>query len=122
MRIFRWAIFLGAVICSRSDRMNATRRDPRIVELDERIEAADGAERQRLRTERAALLDSVRNEKMGELAAKFDSIHSIERAVEVGSVNSIVAAGSLRPYLVDAIERGMRKAAGAELSALSGST
>jgi hypothetical protein len=48
---------------------------------------------------------------MGELAAKFDSIHSIERAVEVGSVSGIVAARSLRPYLIDAIERGMRKAA-----------
>ncbi len=105
------------------DVMNATLGDPRIAELDERIEAADGAERQKLRTERAVLLDTVRNEKMGELAAKFDSIHSIERAVEVGSVKSIVAAGSLRPYLVDAIERGMRKAAaGEELGALSGST
>ena len=46
---------------------------------------------------------------MGELAAKFDSIHSIQRAVEVGSVNGIVAAADLRPYLVDAIERGMAK-------------
>jgi hypothetical protein len=94
------------------DVMNATRSDPRIEEIDERIEAADGPERQRLRAERAVLLDMVRNEKMGELAAKFDGIHSIERAVEVGSVSGIVAPESLRPYLVDAIERGMRKAAG----------
>jgi acetyl-CoA carboxylase carboxyltransferase component len=94
------------------DVMNATRRDPRIAEIDERIEAADGAERQRLRTERAVLLETVRNEKMGELAAKFDGIHSIQRAVDVGSVSGIVAAEALRPYLVDAIERGMRKAAG----------
>ncbi len=94
------------------DVMNATRRDPRIAEIDERIESADGAERQRLRADRAALLETVRNEKMGELAAKFDRIHSIERAVEVGSVSGIVAAESLRPYLVDAIERGMRKIAG----------
>jgi hypothetical protein len=94
------------------DVMNTTRRDPRIAEIDERIEAADGAERQRLRAERAVLLETVRNEKMGELAAKFDRIHSIERAVDVGSVSGIVAAEALRPYLVDAIERGMRKAAG----------
>jgi acetyl-CoA carboxylase carboxyltransferase component len=101
------------------DVMTATRNDPRIVAIDERIEVADGAERQRLRTDRAVLLDTVRSEKMGELAAKFDSIHSIERAVEVGSVNGIVAAGSLRPYLVEAIERGMRKAAAPELSTLT---
>jgi acetyl-CoA carboxylase carboxyltransferase component len=100
------------------DVMTATRSDPRIASLDERIEASDGAERQRLRAERATLIEAVRNEKMGELAAKFDSIHSIERAVEVGSVSGIVAAASLRPYLVDAIERGMRKAAGAEMSAI----
>ena len=91
------------------DVMNATRRDPRIAEIDERIESADGAERQRLRADRAVLLETVRNEKMGELAAKFDRIHSIERAVEVGSVSGIVAAESLRPYLVDAIERGMQQ-------------
>jgi acetyl-CoA carboxylase carboxyltransferase component len=93
------------------DVMNATRRDPRIVAMEERIEAAGEAERQRLRVEHATLLETVRNEKMGELAAKFDSIHSIERAVDVGSVSGIVAARSLRPYLVEAIERGMRRVA-----------
>jgi acetyl-CoA carboxylase carboxyltransferase component len=101
------------------DVMNATRSDPRITEIDERIESADGAERQRLRAERAAILETVRNEKMGELAAKFDGIHSIERAVDVGSVSGIVAAEALRPYLVDAIERGMRKVAG-EVPLLTG--
>ena len=94
------------------DVMNATRRDPRMAEIDERIETADGADRQRLRAERALVLETVRNEKMGELAAKFDRIHSIDRAVDVGSVSGIVAAEALRPYLVDAIERGMRKVAG----------
>jgi len=88
----------------------ATRSDPRVVELEERIEAADGAEARRLRGELGSLMDTVRAEKMRELAHKFDSIHSIQRAVEVGSVNSIVAAADLRPYLVEAIERGMRKA------------
>jgi acetyl-CoA carboxylase carboxyltransferase component len=88
----------------------ATRSDPRIVELEERIEAAtDDGERRRMRAEHTALLETVRSEKMGELAAKFDSIHSIQRAVEVGSVSGIVGAADLRPYLIDAIERGMRK-------------
>ena len=87
----------------------ATRSDARVVELEERIEAAEGLDARRLRGELASLLDTVRAEKMGELAAKFDSIHSIQRAVEVGSVNSIVAAADLRPYLVEAIERGMKK-------------
>ena len=67
----------------------------------------------------SSLLESVRSEKMGELAAKFDSIHSIQRAVEVGSVSSIVAASDLRPYLVDAIERGMKRTADAEAESLA---
>ncbi len=78
--------------------------------LEERIEdCSDAAETRRLRAELASTLETVRSEKMGELAAKFDSIHSIQRAVEVGSVNGIVAAADLRPYLVEAIERGMAR-------------
>jgi acetyl-CoA carboxylase carboxyltransferase component len=87
----------------------ATRSDPRVLALEERIENADGGEARRLRGELSTLLETVRSEKMGELAGKFDSIHSIQRAVEVGSVSSIVAAADLRPYLIDAIERGMAR-------------
>jgi acetyl-CoA carboxylase carboxyltransferase component len=97
----------------------ATRSDARVVALEERIEAAEGTEASRLRGELSSLLESVRSEKMGELAAKFDSIHSIQRAVEVGSVSSIVAAGDLRPYLIDAIERGMKKTADTEVETLT---
>jgi hypothetical protein len=97
----------------------ATRSDPRVVALEEQIEAVDGAEARRLRSELSTLLETVRSEKMGELAAKFDSIHSIQRAVEVGSVSSIVAASDLRPYLIDAIERGMKRTADAEAETLS---
>ena len=88
-----------------------TGRDPRIAELDEQIATADGAERQRLRGEREARWPEVRSEKLGELAAEFDAIHSVERAVEVGSVDRIVPAASLRPALIDAVERGMRRPA-----------
>ncbi len=97
----------------------AVRRDERVTALEERIEAADGAERQKLRAEHVSLLETVRAEKMGELAAKFDSIHSIQRAVDVGSVSGIVAAGSLRPYLVEAIERGMAKAEAAHAEVIT---
>ncbi len=87
-----------------------TARDPRIAELDERIEAAEGAERQRLRAERAAAWPEVHAERLGELAAEFDSIHSVERALEVGSISRIIEPASLRPFLVDAVERGIGRA------------
>jgi hypothetical protein len=52
----------------------------------------------------------VRAEKLGEFAARFDAAHSVERAVRVGSVSGIVEPQTLRPFLIDAVERGMRRA------------
>ena len=49
----------------------------------------------------------MRAEKLGEVAAEFDRIHSIQRAVEVGSVDAIISVGQLRPAIIDAIERGL---------------
>jgi hypothetical protein len=97
----------AAVVFAR-DVEQAARRDERIAALDARIAAAEGAERQRLRARRAALWSDVLAEKRGDFAAEFDAAHSVERAVRVGSVTRVVAPASLRPYLIDAVERGMR--------------
>ena len=43
------------------------------------------------------------------MAAEFDAVHSIERAVKVGSVDAIISAADLRPRLIDAVERGLAK-------------
>ena len=102
----------AAVVFAREVAQSAD-RDPRIVELDERIAAAEGQERARLRAERSELWDRVRAEKQGEFAAEFDSVHSVERAVQMGSVHTIIPPAALRPYLIEAIERGMRRAADA---------
>ncbi len=83
--------------------------DPRISSLDERIASCGDADRQRLRAEREALWAEVRSQKLGEFAAEFDAIHSIERAVDVGSVERIIPTSELRPYLIGAVERGMRR-------------
>jgi len=99
----------AAVVFTR-DVEQAARRDERIVTLDERIAGAAGAERQHLRAQRTALWGDVRAEKRGEFAAKFDATHSIERAVRMESVTRIVAPAALRAYLIDAVERGMRRA------------
>src|SRR5215207_7938488 len=88
-----------------------TRTDPRVAELDERIAAADdGAERRRLRAERDAAWTAVRSEKLGELAAEFDAIHSVARAVDVGSVDRVIPASALRADLIETVERGVRRA------------
>ena len=69
----------------------AAREDPRITELDARIAAAEGAERQALRSERNAAWDEVLAQKRGAFAERFDQIHSVERAVKVGSVSTIIS-------------------------------
>jgi acetyl/propionyl-CoA carboxylase alpha subunit/acetyl-CoA carboxylase carboxyltransferase component len=86
-----------------------TRTDPRIAELDERLAAAEGAERPRLRAERESLWAEVRSQKLGELAGEFDAIHSVARAVEVGSVDRVIPASALRADLIETVERGVRR-------------
>jgi len=51
----------------------------------------------------------VRSEKLGEVADEFDRIHSVHRALKVGSLDRIISAAELRPYLIEAIERGMAR-------------
>jgi acetyl/propionyl-CoA carboxylase alpha subunit/acetyl-CoA carboxylase carboxyltransferase component len=63
-----------------------------------------------LRAELASAWPAVHADKLGELADEFDAAHSIERAREVGSVQAIVPAAGLRPYLIDAVRRGMERA------------
>lgn len=46
---------------------------------------------------------------LGQVAEEFDSTHSIDRAVSTGSVHHIVTATGLRPYLIDAVTRGMQR-------------
>jgi acetyl/propionyl-CoA carboxylase alpha subunit/acetyl-CoA carboxylase carboxyltransferase component len=88
-----------------------TDRDPRLAALRDRISDAPDTEVGRLRAELASLRDAVRSEKLGQVAAEFDAIHSIQRAQQVGSVDTIVAAADLRPYLIDAVERGIARIA-----------
>jgi acetyl/propionyl-CoA carboxylase alpha subunit/acetyl-CoA carboxylase carboxyltransferase component len=79
-------------------------RDPRIVDLDARLHLESGATRAALVTELTELRGEVRAEKIGEVAAEFDAVHSVHRAVEVGSVDAVVPAAELRPRIIAAIE------------------
>jgi acetyl/propionyl-CoA carboxylase alpha subunit/acetyl-CoA carboxylase carboxyltransferase component len=83
-----------------------TERDPRVAELSERA-AALGS-----RTELHEIYEEARAEKLREVAAEFDGVHSIQRALAVDSVDRIIPAAGLRPYVIDALDRGMEAAAG----------
>ena len=93
-----------------------TAADPRVADLHAAIgeATARGAhdEASALRAKLASAWPAVHAEKLGQLADEFDSAHSIERAREVGSVHVIVPAARLRPYLIDAVQRGMARTPG----------
>ncbi|HSP36152.1 MAG TPA: carboxyl transferase domain-containing protein [Frankiaceae bacterium] len=88
-----------------------TAADPRVTDVEAAVggavESDDDAGAARLRERLATVRSAVRSEKLGEVADEFDTQHSIERARSMGSVDTIVPAGRLRPYLVDAVQRGM---------------
>ncbi|MFG2107285.1 ATP-binding protein [Micromonospora chersina] len=85
-----------------------TAADPRVRDLEARVAAATGADRAALTAELDELRSSVRAEKLGEVATEFDRVHSIQRAVEVGSVDAVVRAAELRPRVIEAIEARLR--------------
>ena len=80
----------AAVVFTRELRAAAL-ADPRVAKL-----RASGVAHE-------AAFAEVLAEKQAELAARFDAIHSVERAQQVGSLHAIVAASSLRAYLIQTI-------------------
>jgi acetyl/propionyl-CoA carboxylase alpha subunit/acetyl-CoA carboxylase carboxyltransferase component len=83
--------------------------DPRVVKISKALDQASGSDRARLRTEYELTFKSVQSEKRKTMAEQFDAIHSVRRAMEVGSIDRVIPAGKLRPYLIDAVERGMSR-------------
>ncbi len=90
-----------------------TAADPRVADLQAGItEAVAGgahADAARLRAELTWVRSAVRSEKLSQVAGEFDDRHSMERARSMGSVHTIVSATRLRPYLADAVQRGIQR-------------
>ena len=85
-------------------------KDPRIQALNQALAEAEGATKASIRAELDELFKLVHSEKLGEVAAEFDRVHSVHRALEVGALHDILAPKTLRPFLIHAIERGLAKA------------
>jgi acetyl/propionyl-CoA carboxylase alpha subunit/acetyl-CoA carboxylase carboxyltransferase component len=83
------------------------RKDPSLQELSQAMANAEGVEKGRLRGQVDDLFKIVHSEKLGEMAAEFDRVHSVQRALAVGALNCIIPPANLRPYLIGAIERGI---------------
>ena len=98
----------AAVVFAREVEKRA-RRDPRVAALERALAEPGRGDRAELQRRLAEALDTVRSEKLGEVAVEYDRIHDIERARRVGSVQEILPAARLRPWLIEAVERGIRR-------------
>ncbi len=86
----------AAVVFAREAQARAM-RDPHLVELRRLSELRGDAES---RAEFDAAYRQVLLQKQSELGAEFDAIHTVERALEVGSLESLIAADRIRPFLI----------------------
>ncbi|MDO5067794.1 MAG: carboxyl transferase domain-containing protein [Propionibacteriaceae bacterium] len=93
----------AAAVVFAGDVAKRTAADPRVAGLEAALREAVGEERARLQVELEDVRSSVRAEKIGEIAAEFDAVHSIHRAVEVGSVDRVISVAELRPSIIETI-------------------
>jgi acetyl/propionyl-CoA carboxylase alpha subunit/acetyl-CoA carboxylase carboxyltransferase component len=100
----------AAVVFPRDVRAKV-QKDARIAEAQAALAAAkDDVSRARLRAEYDKVQAVVFAEKQGEVADYFDSVHNVQRAKDVGSLHDIIPADRLRPWLIEAVEAGMKQA------------
>jgi acetyl-CoA carboxylase carboxyltransferase component len=84
-----------------------TRSDPRVKEVQEQLMQADGTQQVALQVKLKEISTIVRSEKVGEVASEFDHIHNMQRAQRVGSIDHVIEPEAIRPYLIEALKRGI---------------
>ncbi len=100
----------AAVVFPRDVRAKV-QQDERIIAAQRALAAAkDDVSRARLHAELDKVHAVVFAEKQGEVADYFDSVHNVQRAKDVGSLHDIIAPESLRPWLIEAVEAGIKRA------------
>ena len=86
-----------------------TKSDPRVKELQEQLVQADETRMAALQGKLNEISTLVRSEKVGEVASEFDHIHTVQRAQRVGSIDHVIPPEAIRPYLIEALERGIER-------------
>jgi acetyl-CoA carboxylase carboxyltransferase component len=93
----------AAVVFPREVRRRA-QQDPRVVSAQEQLAEASPAERPRLEEALGKVQADVLLEKRGEVAREFDGIHTVQRAVDVGSLDRVIAPESLRASIIEELD------------------
>jgi acetyl-CoA carboxylase carboxyltransferase component len=86
----------AAVVFPREVRARVS-KDPRVVQLRSGLRSNATPEQQ---SAAERVLEQVNLEKKAEVAAEFDKIHSVERALQVGSLEQIISAKDIRSRLI----------------------
>ncbi|MCA0294547.1 MAG: ATP-grasp domain-containing protein [Actinobacteria bacterium] len=94
----------AAAVVFAGDVAKRTASDPRVASVEARLRTAHSPDRASLQLELADAQAVVRAEKISEVAAEFDGVHNIHRAVEVGSVDRVISAAELRPAIISSLE------------------
>lgn len=76
---------------------------PDLLAHQEQWRQSDPEERLVLDARRDDLVERVRAELRGEVAREFDAVHTVERALSVGSIDRIVEPSRLRPEIIGAV-------------------
>jgi len=97
----------AAAVVFAGDVAKRTAADPRVASVEAKLRTAHSQDRAALQLELADARAAVRAEKISEVAAEFDGVHNIHRAVQVGSVDRVISASRLRPEILAAIEAGL---------------
>jgi acetyl-CoA carboxylase carboxyltransferase component len=84
-----------------------TQQHPDIALLQEALKKAEGPQKKDLYKQLEMTLRQVRALMVGQIAEEFDREHSVQRALQVGSLHRIIAPERLRPEVIAALERGM---------------
>ena len=94
----------AAAVVFAGDVTKRTGADARVAALEASLRDAAPEQRAEIQVELADVRAAVRAEKISEIAAEFDGVHNIHRAVEVGSVDRVISPAELRPSIVQVIE------------------
>ncbi|MET0901200.1 MAG: carboxyl transferase domain-containing protein [Mycobacterium sp.] len=96
----------AAVVFTREVRARV-RQDAAVAALESQLAEAGADEQPVLQHQLHQLTGQITTEIQAAVAREFDDIHTVERALHVGSIDHIVAPEELRPYLIAAVRRGL---------------
>jgi acetyl/propionyl-CoA carboxylase alpha subunit/acetyl-CoA carboxylase carboxyltransferase component len=98
----------AAVVLSREVEMR-TARHPKVIEAERAVAEGAVAEGALARARLAEVTAAVRSAMLGQVGEDFDRVHTVQRALKVGSLDRIISPAALRPHLIDAVERGIAR-------------